>query len=58
MNSNGWQDDPVILSNKDWDWVWNKGWALSFTEEGSFQFNAASDSVLMLKQNWKKHKSV
>ena len=43
VKSNGWQDDPVILSNKDWDWVWNKGWALSFTEDGSFKFNAASD---------------
>ena len=40
VKTNGWQDDPAIIGNKDWDEGSNQGWMLAFTDDGSFQFNA------------------
>ncbi|MCH2294864.1 MAG: IPT/TIG domain-containing protein, partial [SAR324 cluster bacterium] len=40
VKTNGWQDDPAIISNKNWNDGWNQGWVLAFTDDGSFKFNA------------------
>ncbi len=40
VKSEGWQGDPAIISNKDWDSGYNKGFVIAGTSDGkSWKFN-------------------